>query len=74
MLYARPMLTADAVRHFGTKTAIAHALGVRKSTITEWGSLVPRGRAFELVALTKGVLRVNPKLYPKSPARRSKRI
>lgn len=61
------MLTADAVKHFGSKAKLAEALSVNRSAISNWGILVPRGRAFEIEKITKGKLRVNLALYEKQP-------
>lgn len=60
------MKTKDAVTYFGTKTALARALGTQKSAISNWGEIVPRGRAFELEVITQGKLKVDRTLYQKS--------
>lgn len=57
------MFTDEAVRHFGTKTQVAKALGLGKQAVSEWGEIVPKGRAYELQAITGGLLRVRPDLY-----------
>lgn len=59
------MKTEHAVEFFVTKTALAEALGTQKSTISNWGDVVPRGRAFELQVITDGKLKVDPSLYQK---------
>jgi len=61
------MKTKQVVDYFKTKTAAARALGVHKSTVTNWGTIVPKGRAYELEKLTDGALKVDPKLYEISP-------
>lgn len=59
------MLTNDAVNFYGTRTKLADALGINKSAISNWGTVVPKGRAYELEKITHGKLRVNPDFYPK---------
>ena len=51
------MLTRDAVRHFGTLTALAAALGITRSAIYQWGRTVPELRQYQLESLTRGKLR-----------------
>lgn len=50
------MLTRDAVRHFGTLTALAAALGITRSAIYQWGRTVPELRQYQLEHLTGGKL------------------
>ena len=57
------MKTDDAVAYFGTKTRLAHALGISLPAISQWGQVVPKGRAYEIQALTKGALAVDTSLY-----------
>lgn len=57
------MRTEDAIRHFGSKAALARALGIRQPSIYDWGELVPMGRAYELQDLTGGALRVDRNAY-----------
>jgi DNA-binding transcriptional regulator YdaS (Cro superfamily) len=48
------MKVDDAIKFFGTKTAIATAIGVSKSYITHWGDDIPPLRACQIHLLTKG--------------------
>lgn len=57
------MRTQAAVDHFGSKTALAKALGITKSAVSFWGEVVPEGRAYQIESVTKRVLRVDPALY-----------
>lgn len=60
------MLIRDAIKHFGSKSKLAEALGLNRSAISNWkGTLVPRWRAFELEQITKGKLKLDPALYQK---------
>lgn len=69
MLYTRGMqdLTtgvAAAIQHFGTRTALAKALGIERSAISQWDR-VPVGRVLELERQT-GIPRheLRPDIYP----------
>ncbi len=55
------MKTEDVVKHYGTKTKVAEALGCWHTTISSWKKYPPLGRQYELQALTGGVLKVTPK-------------
>lgn len=64
----RAMKTADAIRYFGTKAALARALGIKPPSIHDWGELVPKGRAYELQDLTNGALQVDRASYEQREA------
>jgi hypothetical protein len=55
------MKTEDVVKYFGTKVAVAKALGIKKQAISQWGELVPIGRAYQLHVITKGKLKATGK-------------
>lgn len=55
------MKTADAIRHFGTQSALAKALGISKQAIAQWGERVPEGRAYQLQVITGGQLSAKQK-------------
>ena len=57
------MKTETAIQHFGSKAALARALSIKTPSVYDWGDLVPLGRAYELQALTDGVLQVDRTLY-----------
>jgi DNA-binding transcriptional regulator YdaS (Cro superfamily) len=54
MLNIRPMKTTDAVRHFGTATKLARALGISKAAVSQWGASVPELRKLQLEKLMAG--------------------
>ena len=54
------MKTKSAVEYFGTKVAIADALGIKKSAVSQWGQNVPKGRAYQIEVLTGGKLKAAP--------------
>ena len=51
------MKKSEAIKHFGTATKLAKALGITKSAVSLWPEKIPRGRAFEIQVLTKGKLK-----------------
>lgn len=57
------MLTEDAVKHFGSRSAVARALGIKKAAVCKWGARVPPLRAQQIHALTAGDLPFDPADY-----------
>lgn len=57
------MLKSSAKNHFKSLAAIAKVLGVTKSAVSQWPRVIPKGSACELQILTRGKLKVNPRLY-----------
>ena len=55
------MTTQDLVEHFGSKIAIAKALGIWHTTISSWGVYPPLGRQYELQVITNGKLKATAK-------------
>lgn len=54
------MTKDDAVKHFGSQTALAAALQMNQSTISTWGSFPPELRQLQIEALTAGLLKAEP--------------
>ncbi len=50
------MLTAQAIQYFGTRYALAQALGISPATVYQWKERVPTERQIQLERLTKGAL------------------
>ena len=50
------MTTDEAVAAYGTKRALAKALNIWPSAITQWGERPPRLRQYELQTLSAGAL------------------
>lgn len=50
------MKTKTAIDYFGNQAALAKALNITTSAITQWGEEVPARRALELEKLTAGAL------------------
>ncbi|KNC93639.1 Cro/CI family transcriptional regulator [Trabulsiella odontotermitis] len=59
------MKTADVVSHFGKKANVARALKISRSSVSEWGELVPERRAARLEKITGGALKYEASLYEK---------
>lgn len=57
------MLTIDAIKFFGSKSAVARALNIGKASVSKWDELVPPLRAAELHVLTQGKLIFDPSDY-----------
>ena len=52
-----------AIEFFGSKSAVAEALGISRAAVAQWGEKIPLASAFLLERMTGGVLRVNPADY-----------
>ena len=57
------MFTETVIKFFGSKAAVARALGISQVAVTRWGSVIPEKRAVRLERLTGGVLKYDPLLY-----------
>lgn len=57
------MKTQAAIEHFGSKSAVAAALGIYKQAVSQWGELVPETRAYQIQVVTGGALKVDPAEY-----------
>lgn len=66
------MLKADVKAHFGTLDAIADAIGITKSAVSNWDKIVPQGSAYKIQVVTGGKLRVDPSLYKRMTRPRRK--
>jgi len=63
------MRKSTVLEHFGTLHAIADALGISVSAVSQWDEIVPEGSAYKLQVVTGGVLQVNPRDYRTRPKR-----
>ena len=57
------MLTKDAIAYFGTAAALARALDVTPSAISQWGERVPGLRQLQLQLMTRELV-AEPYLAP----------
>lgn len=49
----------EAIKHFGSKTKLAAALGINPSAVTQWGETVPESRQYQIQVMTKGKLKAS---------------
>ena len=56
----------DVISYFGSVGYVAKALGISHASVSGWGDVIPKGRAFEIQSLTEKKLKVNPSLYLKA--------
>lgn len=68
------MKKQDAISHFGSKTAIARALGITRQAVQLWGDFVPTASAIALEEVTHGALKYCPDSYPESYRRPGGRL
>ncbi|EPJ9743122.1 Cro/CI family transcriptional regulator [Klebsiella oxytoca] len=57
------MKTEQVIAFFGTKTAVAKALGISQVAVTRWGDVVPEKRAARLEHISDGSLIYDPSFY-----------
>lgn len=60
------MKTKDAIKHFGSPSELAAALGIKPPSIYSWGRTVPWQRQLEIERLTKGALKHDPTAIPEN--------
>lgn len=51
----------DAIKHFGSKTKLAAALGINPSAVTQWGEAIPATRQFQIQVISKNKLKADQK-------------
>lgn len=64
------MFKKDVVRYYGSMAAAGRAMGISKSAVSQWPELVPELWAYKIQVLTKGALRLDPKLYASPPSKK----
>ena len=71
------MRVDELVQFFGSVQRVADFYGITREAIYMWrkrpGEIVPKGRAAEAAAYSKGKLSLNPELYKKKDTPRDKR-
>ena len=55
----------DVIKHFGSQTKTATALGCTSQNVNMWRPIIPEVAALKLQSITKGKLKYDPKLYEK---------
>lgn len=55
------MTPQDAIKHFGTQTLLAKALGLGQSTVAEWvgNGAIPLTRQYQIQIATDGALQAD---------------
>lgn len=64
VFFTNPMKTDDAIHYFGTAAAVARALQISKSAVSQWRRFVPIGAAVRLEKITEGKLPLEIEHYP----------
>lgn len=59
------MFKKDAIKFFGSASAVAKAAGVKPPSVSAWKELIPERRARRLELASGGVLRYDMDLYCK---------
>ncbi|MGL6351970.1 MAG: Cro/CI family transcriptional regulator [Aeromonas sp.] len=63
------MKKQDAISHFGGVVQLADALNCSPQAVSQWGEIIPRGRAYQIQVLTGGKLKANVvELAARNPA------
>lgn len=59
------MKTDDAVSYYGSRAALAAALSMSKSAVSQWGDVVPIGTAALIASMTHGAVPLGLDDYPR---------
>lgn len=60
-----PVTKQDAIDFFKTQIALAEALGINQSSVSEWGTYPPELRQLQIHRITGGRLRAEPDVIAK---------
>ena len=63
------MLTSDAISHFGSKAALAKAIGISVPSVYEWREYPPPLRQLQIEQVSGGALKAEPDVFDAKPAR-----
>lgn len=55
----------EVLSYFGGVSNLAKILGISHASVSGWGKVIPKGRAFEIQTITNKALIVDPALYAK---------
>lgn len=64
------MRKEEAIRFYGSQSALARALGIAQASVAGWGEYPPGGRQLQIEKVTKGELKAEPDCM--QPAKREK--
>jgi transcriptional repressor of cell division inhibition gene dicB len=57
------MRKTKVIDHFGSLQAVADALDITVSAVSQWDDIVPEGSAYKIQVVTGGALRVDKSAY-----------
>tara|TARA_R110002049_G_C9002251_1_gene549951 strand:- start:292 stop:495 length:204 start_codon:yes stop_codon:yes gene_type:complete len=57
------MYTTEVIKHFGSQSAVARALGISHNAVGKWGRIVPLKRALKIQGLEDCNLKLDLSLY-----------
>lgn len=60
------MWKSSVYRYYKSFKAIAKAVGISKSAVSQWPDLIPEGMAYKIESITGGKLKVRARLYRKA--------
>lgn len=60
------MYKSEVIAFYKTRVALAQALGISPSSISQWGKIIPEKQAHRLVHLSNGQLKFDNSLYQKN--------
>ncbi len=55
----------EVISYFGGVSNVAKALNISHASVSGWKKVIPKGRAFEIQAITKNEMKVDLSLYAK---------
>lgn len=55
----------EAIKHFKTQAGVADALGIKQSSVAEWGEYPPELRQLQIHRITFGALKAEPEVIEK---------
>jgi len=67
--YIGAMLTKDVIEHFGSQAKVAEALGIKQSSVAEWGRRPPALRQIQIEQLVGGKLKAHRSCFDPKQAR-----
>lgn len=65
------MTKTEAIKHFGSQSALARALSITQPSVAEWAEDLPALRQIQIERVTGGQLRADPSCYEPSPQKDS---
>lgn len=57
------MYKEKVIKHFGSQRRLAQSLNITRSSVSQWGAVIPEKQALRIEKLTRGILKYDAKLY-----------